>query len=72
MNGVFHSMLTQGHVSFNRLLSTVHSYLGLFRSHGLRLFVELEGEWRLLDMPSAFEIQPGRVPLALQTCRWID
>jgi cellobiose phosphorylase len=64
MNGVFHSMLTQGHVSFNRLLSTVHSYLGLFRSHGLRLFVELDGEWRLLDMPSAFEIQPD-------ACRWL-
>jgi len=64
MNGVFHSMLTQGHVSFNRLLSTVHSYLGLFRSHGLRLFVELEGQWRLLDMPSAFEIQAD-------ACRWI-
>ncbi|MFC4309906.1 GH36-type glycosyl hydrolase domain-containing protein [Steroidobacter flavus] len=64
MNGVFHSMLTQGHVSFNRLLSTVHSYLSLFRSHGLRLFVELEGQWRLLDMPSAFEIQPG-------ACRWL-
>ncbi|GFE91096.1 GH36-type glycosyl hydrolase domain-containing protein [Steroidobacter agaridevorans] len=64
MNGVFHSMLTQGHVSFNRLLSTVHSYLGLFRSHGLRLFVEWEGRWRLLDMSSAFEIQP-------EACRWI-
>jgi len=64
MNGVFHSMLTQGHVSFNRLLSTVHSYLGLFRSHGQRVFVEIDGEWRLLDVPSAFEIQP-------QACRWI-
>jgi cellobiose phosphorylase len=64
MNGVFHSMLTQGHVSFNRLLSTVHSYLGLFRSHGQRVFVELDGEWRLLDVPSAFEVQP-------RACRWI-
>ncbi|MCW5658999.1 MAG: hypothetical protein KIT60_14955 [Burkholderiaceae bacterium] len=40
MGGVFHSMVTQGHVSINRFLSTTHSYLGLFRSHGLRLFVE--------------------------------
>ena len=40
MAGVFHSLLTQGHVSINRLLSTVRSYLGLFRSHGLRIFVE--------------------------------
>lgn len=64
MNGVFHSMLTQGHVSFNRLLSTVHGYLGLFRSHGQRVFAELDGAWRLLDVPSAFEIQP-------RACRWI-
>src|SRR5262249_13936046 len=27
MSGVFHSMLTQGHVSINRFLSTVHTYL---------------------------------------------
>jgi cellobiose phosphorylase len=64
MNGVFHSMLTQGHVSFNRLMSTVRSYLGLFRSHGLRVFVELDGRWQLLDMPSAFEMRPD-------ACRWI-
>lgn len=64
MNGVFHSMVTQGHVSFNRLLSTVHSYLGLFRSHGQRVFVGLNGEWQLLDMPSAFEMRPD-------ACRWI-
>src|SRR5262249_6475830 len=41
MGGVFHSMVTQGHVSINRFLSTVHSYLGLFRSHGQRVFVQL-------------------------------
>jgi cellobiose phosphorylase len=64
MNGVFHSMLTQGHVSFNRLLSTVHSYLDLFRSHGLRVLVELDGRWWLLHVPSAFEMAPAR-------CRWI-
>ena len=41
MGGVFHSMVTQGHVSINRFLSTVHSYVGLFRSHGQRVFVQL-------------------------------
>ncbi|MBB6093709.1 cellobiose phosphorylase [Povalibacter uvarum] len=64
MNGVFHSMLTQGHVSINRLLSTVRSYLGLFRSHGLRVFVDAGDGWQLLGMPSAFEMTPA-------TCRWI-
>ncbi|MBL8529129.1 MAG: hypothetical protein JNL68_15690, partial [Burkholderiales bacterium] len=64
MAGVFHSMVTQGHVSINRFLSTAHSYLGLFRSHGQRLFVQLGDGWRLLDVPSAFEMSP-------EGCRWI-
>jgi cellobiose phosphorylase len=64
MSGVFHSMLTQGHVSINRLLSTVHSYLGLFRSHGQRVFAEIGGRWQLLQVPSAFEMWP-------EGCRWI-
>ncbi len=64
MGGVFHSMLTQGHVSINRMLSTVHSYLGLFRSHGQRVFVRLDGTWQLLEVPSAFEMSPS-------ACAWI-
>jgi cellobiose phosphorylase len=64
MNGVFHSMVTQGHVSINRFLSTCHTYLGLFRSHGQRVFVEINGTWHLLDVPSAFEMAPD-------SCRWI-
>jgi 1,2-beta-oligoglucan phosphorylase len=64
MGGVFHSMVTQGHVSINRFLSTCHSYLGLFRSHGQRVFVEIDGSWKLLGIPSAFEINPD-------SCRWI-
>jgi cellobiose phosphorylase len=64
MAGVFNSMLTQGHVSINRLLSTVHGYLGLFRSHGQRVFVDVGQGWRLLDVPSAFEMSPT-------SCRWI-
>ncbi len=59
MAGVFHSMATQGHVSINRLLSTTRGYLGLFRSHGQRVFVELAGGWQLLDVPSAFEMTPN-------------
>ena len=51
MSGVFHSMVTQGHVSINRFVSTQRSWLGLFRSHGLRLFVEVEGGWQLLGVP---------------------
>jgi 1,2-beta-oligoglucan phosphorylase len=64
MSGVFHSMLTQGHVSINRFLSASHTYLGLFHSHGLTIFARLAGEWRRLGVPSAFEMTPAG-------CRWI-
>jgi cellobiose phosphorylase len=64
MSGVFHSMLTQGHVSINRVFSTMHSYLGLLQSQGVRIFAEIGGQWRLLQLPSAFELSP-------QACRWI-
>ena len=64
MDGVFHSMVTQGHVSINRFLSTCHSYLGLFQSHGQRVFVEIDGIWHLLSVPSAFEMRPD-------SCRWL-
>ena len=64
MGGVFHSMITQGHVSINRFLSTCHTYLGIFRSHGQRVFVEIDGTWKLLGIPSAFEMHAA-------TCRWI-
>jgi len=64
MGGVFHSMVTQGHVSINRFLSTTHTYLSLLRGNGQRLFVELEGGWHLLDVPSAFEMTPD-------SSRWI-
>jgi 1,2-beta-oligoglucan phosphorylase len=64
MAGVFHSMVTQGHVGINRFLSTVRGWLGQFRSHGLRLFIKIDGRWQLLGVPSAFEMRPA-------ACRWL-
>lgn len=64
MSGVFNSMVTQGNTSTNRILSPTKSYLNLFRSYGQRIFVEQGGEYLLLEVPSAFEMNP-------QCCRWI-
>jgi len=73
MAGTFHSQVTQGHVSLNRMLSTRRSYLGLRRAQGLRVFVEssrvaggkteASSKWTLLDEPSAWEV-------GLDCCRW--
>jgi cellobiose phosphorylase len=64
MRGVFHSMLTQGHVNINRFLSTTRSYLDLLRAAGQRIFVELGDGYHRLDVPSAYEMTPSG-------CRWI-
>ena len=64
MAGVFHSMVTQGHVSINRFISTCHGYLGLFRSYGQRVFMDAGDGWHLLDVPSVF-VMSG------DSCRWI-
>ncbi|GAB3753657.1 GH36-type glycosyl hydrolase domain-containing protein [Microlunatus parietis] len=63
MNGSPLSYLTQAHASSNRLLTTTRGYLGQLRDHGLRVFVELDGAWRLLGLPSAYDLSPDR-------CRW--
>ena len=66
MAGTFHSQVTQGHVSLNRMLSTRRSYLGLKQAQGLRVFVEsgnASGGWALLDEPSAWAVSPD-------SCRW--
>ena len=66
MAGVFHSQVTEGHASLNLLLSTRRGYLGQRRAHGLRVFLEDSGAiggWLLLDMPSAWAVDPDR-------CRW--
>lgn len=59
MDGVFHSLITQGHVNINRMLSTVRSYLGLFRTGGLRVFADVASGLKLLGVPSVFDVSPG-------------
>ncbi len=64
MAGGFHSMVTQGHVSINRFLTTVRGMLGQFRGQGQRIFLRQAGAWCQLGVPSAFEIEPT-------ACRWL-
>ena len=64
MDGVFHSLVTQGHVNINRTLSTVRSYLGLFRTGGLRVFADVASGLKLLGVPSVFDVSPG-------SARWV-
>ena len=58
MTGSPLSYLTRGHASNLPVLTTVRGYLGLQRAYGLRVFVEVDGRWRLLDQASAFSMTP--------------
>jgi len=64
MHGVFAAQLTIGNTSFHKLLSVSRDPYNITRSSGLRIMMQDRDEWRLLTVPSAFEI-------GLSDCRWI-
>ena len=64
MHGVFGAQLTIGNTSFHKLFSVSRDPYNITRDSGLRMLVDLFGGWRLLTVPSAFE-------MGLSDCRWI-
>src|SRR5271157_767421 len=64
MHGVFGAQLTIGNTSFHKLWSVSRDPYNITRASGLRMLVETNDGWRLLTVPSAFEI-------GLSDCRWI-
>jgi cellobiose phosphorylase len=64
MHGVFAAQLTIGNTSFHKLFSVARDPYNIMRSSGLRILIEAGGAWRLLAVPSAFEI-------GLSDCRWV-
>ncbi|HLX98947.1 MAG TPA: cellobiose phosphorylase [Roseiarcus sp.] len=64
MHGVFGAQLTIGNTSFHKLFSVSRDPYNITRGSGLRMLMETRGGWRLLTVPSAFE-------MGLNDCRWI-
>ena len=64
MHGVFGAQLTIGNTSFHKLFSVSRDPYNITRASGLRMLVETKDGWRLLTVPSAFE-------MGLNDCRWI-
>lgn len=64
MHGVFAAQLTIGNTSFHKLFSLSRDAYNVTRASGLRILVDCGDGWRLLTVPSAFEI-------GLWDCRWI-
>lgn len=64
MDGVFGAQLTIGNTSFHKLFSISRDPYNITRASGLRILIDVGDGWRLLAVPSAFEI-------GLSDCRWI-
>jgi cellobiose phosphorylase len=64
MHGVFGAQLTIGNTSFHKLFSVSRDPYNITRGSGLRMLVETKDGWRLLTVPSAFE-------MGLNDSRWI-
>ncbi|WP_371744838.1 GH36-type glycosyl hydrolase domain-containing protein [Nordella sp. HKS 07] len=64
MHGVFGAQLTIGNTSFHKLFSISRDPYNITRASGLRILVDLGDGWRLMAVPSVFEI-------GLSDCRWI-
>ncbi|MFD2699479.1 amylo-alpha-1,6-glucosidase [Paenibacillus shunpengii] len=56
MYGIFNSHVVVGNTNFNKLMSNSRSALNIPKTSGQRIYIELDGEYRLLTMASLFEI----------------
>ncbi len=64
MHGVFAAQLTIGNTSFHKLFSVSRDPYNITRASGLRMLINAGDGWRLLTVPSAFE-------MGLSDCRWV-
>ena len=56
MYGVFNSQISLGNTSFHKMMSNQRNPLNILKTSGQRIYVKYEGAYRLLAMPSLFEI----------------
>lgn len=56
MCGIFNSQIVLGNTNMNKLMSNSRNALNVLKKSGQRIYVMQENEWRLLTMPSLFEM----------------
>lgn len=56
MYGIFNCQLVVGNTSFNKMMTNARNALNVMKTSGQRIYVEVEGSYKLLTMPSVFEI----------------
>jgi len=56
MYGLFNSQVVVGNTSFNKMITNARNALNVMKTSGQRIYVEVSGKYRLLAMPSMFEM----------------
>jgi len=56
MAGVFNAQVVLGNTSMNKLLTNTRNHLNVLKTQGQRIYVKVNDTYRLLTMPSLFEI----------------
>lgn len=56
MYGIFNSQVVVGNTNFNKMMSNARNALNVYKTSGQRIYVEKDGQYRLLTMPSLYEI----------------
>jgi cellobiose phosphorylase len=56
MYGLFHGQTVIGNTSFHKFLSTPRGLLNIQKNSGQRLYVKIEGVYRLLTLPALYEM----------------
>ncbi|MBE0341587.1 cellobiose phosphorylase, partial [Paenibacillus sp. 28ISP30-2] len=55
MYGVFNSQLVIGNTNFNKMITNARNALNIPKTSGQRIYIGIDGKYRLLTMPSLFE-----------------
>lgn len=56
MYGLFNTQVTVGNTTMNKLLSNARNGLNVMKASGQRIYVEIDGAYHLLTMPSLYEM----------------
>ncbi|WP_019911288.1 GH36-type glycosyl hydrolase domain-containing protein [Paenibacillus sp. HW567] len=56
MYGIFNSQVVVGNTNMNKMMSNARNALNVYKTSGQRIYVQTEGQYHLLTMPSLFEI----------------
>ncbi|MGO4936338.1 GH36-type glycosyl hydrolase domain-containing protein [Fundicoccus sp. Sow4_H7] len=56
MDGVFNSQVVIGNTSMNKWITNTRNPLNILMTSGQRIYVKINDQWKLLAMPSVFEI----------------